>query len=136
MPESGQLSTNNLLFVYGTLIQNAGNPFAYHLRQHSQFVGRAHFAGRLYRIDWYPGAIADQAATTQVHGDVFHLHQPDSTLALLDEYEDTAGESGEFVRAIVPVTILGQKTDCWVYLYNYPTANLVQIESGDFRSYI
>lgn len=125
-----------LLFVYGTLMQAASNSYAVHLHNHSTFVGRAYFPGRLFRVGWYPGAIYEPAASSQVHGEAFLLHQPDETLALLDVYEDTAGETGEFVRAIIPVTILGQNIDCWVYLYNHLTANLVQIESGDFRPFL
>lgn len=136
IPQTTQSPINDRLFVYGTLMQEASNSYAAHLHTHSTFIGRGHFTGRLFRVGWYPGAVHDPAATGHVLGEVYQLRQPAATLVLLDEYEDTAGESGEFIRAIVPVTVLGQNVDCWVYLYNHPTVNLVQVESGDFRPFL
>lgn len=136
MTETNNLQITNLLFVYGTLMQAAANPYAVHLHANSTFVGRAYFTGRLFRVGWYPGAVYDSAAATLVHGEVYALQQPAETLSLLDEYEGLDGDVGEYLRVIVPVSVLGQTVDCWVYVYNYPTANLVQLASGDFREYL
>lgn len=126
----------DLLFVYGTLMQQAANPFSEHLRQHSRYIGRGSFPGQLYLVSWYPGAVSDPAALTNVCGEVFQLLQPDLTLPLLDEYEDTAGDTGEFVRKPVTVSVVGQQKRCWVYLYNFSVEKLVHIPTGDFRPYL
>ena len=126
----------DLLFVYGTLMEQTANPFSEYLRQHSRNIGRGSFPGQLYLVSWYPGAVSDPAAPTNVRGEVFQLLQPDLTLPLLDEYEDTAGDTGEFVRKPVTVSVVGQQKRCWVYLYNFSVEKLVHISTGDFRPYL
>ncbi len=120
----------DLLFVYGTLRQGYTNAYAHFLHTHSSYRGSGTFPGRLYRVSWYPAAIYDPTATSQVHGQLFQLHQPREVLALLDEYEDIADDAGLYVRERIPIQMTKQILLAWVYLYNQPTANLTQILTG------
>lgn len=126
-----------LLFVYGTLRPNARNEYAAYLRRQSTFVGRGQLPGRLYRIDWFPGAVYDSAAPTVVIGDILQLDQPTELLAHVDEYEDvTPDGTGIFVRRLVPVQTANGALTVWTYLYNQPTDNLPIIPNGDFTPYL
>ncbi len=137
MPAFPSTPIPDRLFVYGTLRQNARNEYAAFLRQHSTFVGTARLSGRLYRIDWFPGAVYDPAAPTAITGDLMQLHQPVELLAYLDEYEDvTADDTGIFVRRLVPVQTANGSMDVWTYLFNQPTDNLPLINGGDFSPYL
>ena len=137
MPAFQETPATALLFVYGTLRPNARNEYAAYLRQRSTFVGTAQLRGRLYRIDWFPGAIHDPAAPTVVRGDILQLHQPAELLAYLDDYEDvTADDTGIFLRRMVPVQTTDGSRLVWTYLLNQPTDNLPLIDSGDFAPYL
>lgn len=136
MPVRQETSVTDLLFVYGTLRHNARNEYAAYVRERSIYVGTGQLPGRLYRIDWFPGAIYDPTATTFVVGDILQLHQPTELLAYLDEYEDvTPDGSGIFVRRLVTLQTDGPLT-AWTYLFNQPTENLSLIGGGDFSPYL
>lgn len=137
MPASSSTSVTDLLFVYGTLRRGAQNEYAAYLHAGSTFVGVGHMPGKLYHINWFPGAIYIQHAITYVTGDVFRLHRPAEMLTFLDDYEDTAADgTGIFIRQALPIAVLGQTSPAWVYLYNCSTDNLVLIESGDYAPYL
>lgn len=137
MPAVQSTPVLDRLFVYGTLRQKARNEYAVYLRQRSTFVGTGQLPGRLYRIDWFPGATYDPAAPTVVIGDILQLYQPAELLAYLDEYEDvTADDTGIFVRRLVEVRTPAGPMDVWTYLYNQPTDNLPIIRNGDFAPYL
>ncbi len=121
----------DLLFVYGTLMQGFHNPYARQLRQQSRFIGFGHLPGLLYRIDWFPGAVPDAAATSLIHGEVYQLKTPTETLRILDEYEDVAADgSGIYIRKALPVQVGEESLMCWIYTYNTSTESLVPIEGG------
>lgn len=126
----------DFLIVYGTLRPPLDNPFALYLRQRGRYVGDGQFLGQLFKIDSYPGAIYSAASPTLVHGTVFEIGQQKETiLAYLDYYEgvgDAFENPTEFVRVTIPITVAGQVINCWIYLYNLPTANKPLIESGDY----
>ena len=48
---------NPLLFVYGTLLSSVDHPMARRLGREADLLGPATFAGRLYRVSWYPGMV-------------------------------------------------------------------------------
>ncbi len=126
------------LFVYGTLRRDVDHPMAKLLRSASTHVGEARFQGQLYRVSWYPAAIASDAAIDVVIGDVFELNRTgrDVLFEKLDEYEGTTGETGRppyYRRERHPVTLTDRGAiQAWIYLFNRKTNRLERIESGDF----
>jgi gamma-glutamylcyclotransferase (GGCT)/AIG2-like uncharacterized protein YtfP len=124
----------NYLFTYGTLMQGFENPFAQKLRAFSSMKAKGYFHGRLYRIDWYPGALYDPAAPSKVFGEIYLLQSP-AILDELDEYEEVLDDekASLYVRRIVPViSETGAEIACWTYLYNQPTDGLSLIGDGRF----
>ncbi|GAA4446393.1 gamma-glutamylcyclotransferase [Nibrella saemangeumensis] len=139
MSDPKESSVTDLLFVYGTLMQRARNPFAEQLHRQSTYLGRVWLPGRLYRVGWFPGAISDPSGTNRVWGEICQLHHPARMLAILDDYEDTADSGsgvGLFVRRLLPLTALRRTLPCWVYLYNGPTDTLELITTGDFNPFL
>ena len=135
------MTTNpDFLIVYGTLRPPFDNPFALYLRQRGHHVGEGTFAGQLFNIGSYPGAVYAETILTHVQGTVFEIgHQKDTILTYLDYYEGV-GESfdqpTEFIRAVVPVRIADQVVDCWGYLYNLTTIDKFLIESGNYSQHL
>lgn len=122
------------LFTYGTLMQDFDNPYAERLRLSSEYLGKGYFNGRLYRVEWYPGALFEPNAASQVYGEFYQLHSLE-ILKTLDEYEDVLQDEAAslYVRRVVPVRDgQGTTVPCWVYLYNQPVDALPLIETGYF----
>lgn len=111
---------SELLFVYGTLMSHTGTPKAVQLAAEADSLGPASIAGRLYRIDWYPGLVPGEG---RVHGEVFRLRTPADSLVWLDAYEgivpgDDLKNRNEYERVRRPVTLDdGRTVEAWVYLY-------------------
>ncbi|MGA0846036.1 MAG: gamma-glutamylcyclotransferase family protein, partial [Luteolibacter sp.] len=114
---SGQ---DTLIFVYGTLRRGGCN---HHRLDEASFVARATLPGRLYRIDWYPGMVAD-ANAGEVVGEIYQIDT--SMLASLDDYEGP-----EYQREIMNLRILpdldadsskhpSQHATAWVWLWQEP----------------
>ncbi|OJV21301.1 MAG: hypothetical protein BGO21_10565 [Dyadobacter sp. 50-39] len=124
------------LFTYGTLMQGFDNPYARKLRLSSNYIGKGCFNGKLFRVEWYPGAHYVPDAPTYVHGEIYQLHSLE-ILNELDEYEDVMEDeaAGLYVRKVVPVRC-GQEVvmDCWAYLYNRPVSDLPLIADGYFKA--
>lgn len=124
------------LFVYGTLRRGAETRMYRLLAQHSDFVGEASWKGRLYKVDYYPGAVPSDDPAHRVKGEVYVLREPASILAALDVYEDCgpgSAEPAEYVRSRQEVILgNGQRLTAWVYVYQRPTTGLTEIVSGDF----
>lgn len=112
--------TADLLFVYGTLMSHTGTPKARQLMAEADSLGPATIAGRLYRIDWYPGLVPGDG---RVHGELVRLRDPAASLVWLDAYEgivpgDIAQNRNEYERVRRPVTLAnGDSMQAWVYLY-------------------
>ena len=126
----------DLLFVYGTLRRGSDSGMHQLLAQSATRLGPATFQGRLYRIDWYPGAIDAENAQDKVVGEVYQLREPARLWPRLDDYEGCGVDDRdrkEFVRVRRDVCLnSGSVRKTWIYLYNGPTADLSRIESGDF----
>ena len=123
------------LFVYGTLRRDVGHPLHAVLAEHATFVGCGTFQGKLYDLGAYPGAVPSENATDVVAGEVYALHDPERVLAILDRYEGCADEPPptEFRREKARITLQdGMRIEAWIYLYNWPTAGLPRIPSGDY----
>lgn len=113
------------LFVYGTLRSGSGHPMHEVLAAAAEKVGAASVAGRLYRIDWYPGLVTD-AGAARVHGDLWRLRDR-GVLHTLDDYE---GE--EYERRTVEVAAAGERVTAFAYVFTAAVEDLVLIASGDW----
>ncbi|WP_242157592.1 gamma-glutamylcyclotransferase family protein [Aestuariivivens sediminis] len=125
------MHSTNYLFVYGTLLSDVNNAMSKFLETHSEYVGKGYFPGKLYMVDWYPGAIAIKQGKNKVFGRIYRMSNAQKVLEVLDGYEGI--DEGLYKRHIMEV-FLESKTvyNCWVYLYNQPITDLEQIQSGDF----
>jgi gamma-glutamylcyclotransferase (GGCT)/AIG2-like uncharacterized protein YtfP len=129
---------NPHLFVYGSLMSTAGHPMGARLGGEARLLGPASICGQLYRISWYPGAVASSHPSHRVHGELYALDDPAASLAWLDAYEGIAPgsrESGEYVRLERPVRLAsGEERPAWVYLYQKPVDPAHLVADGRWRS--
>lgn len=102
-----------LVFVYGTLRRGGSNHFR---MAGAEFVAAGTIAGRMYRIDWYPGIVLDPAGD-EIHGELY-LVSPEM-LSALDVFEGlSAGEmeGSEYRRIQTQVMKLdSQIATAWVW---------------------
>jgi len=131
----------NTLFVYGTLRKARNGELHPYLKQHAVFVGQAHLPGKLYQIDHYPGAIQVAAfSKLRIQGEVYRLSQPQTTLAVLDEYEECTPHfpmPHEYRRQAETVILAnGTALNAWVYWFERPVCGLKPIDSGDYYPYL
>lgn len=130
---------SNLLFVYGTLMNNISSTIAQYLHNNSNFLGIGSFLGKLYDLGHYPGAIYDAQANSMVQGQVFSLYDAVQVLEKLDYYEGILPiepNKNEYRRELVPVNIQEKQLNCWVYVYNFPTDRLIEIPDGHYLNYL
>ena len=112
------------VFVYGTLRRGGSN---HHRLQGAEFVATATVRGRLYRIDWYPGLVADENAD-EVIGEIHQV--PATMLSALDDYEGP-----EYQRVKMDVrTSRREDPPCraWVWLWDGPVDESRHIAGGDW----
>ena len=107
-----------MLFVYGTLRSEFNNQYARLLRAQAELIGPATVPGSIYRVSHYPAYRPEPGG--EVHGELYRLTDPETTLKALDEYE---GE--DFERVVVK--------DAWIYQYRYQPPEDSRILSGVFR---
>ncbi|MBU6169916.1 MAG: gamma-glutamylcyclotransferase [Verrucomicrobia bacterium] len=114
-----------MVFVYGTLRRDASNHFR---MADSRFVSEGLVRGRLYRIDWYPGIVADENAGPVV-GEIFMVSA--ETIAALDEFEGSEYRrvkiAFELVDAAEPFT-----AQAWIWEWIGKTREDQRIVSGDW----
>ncbi|MEZ4827137.1 MAG: gamma-glutamylcyclotransferase family protein [Bacteroidia bacterium] len=123
------------LFVYGTLLRDTENPMSAYLKSKSTFVGEGFMKGKLFKVDFYPGAVYLPESPQKVFGEIYQIENPEEVFEVLDTYENytpQAPEQSLFTRIIVPVFHENQTIDCWIYVYNHSTNGLKQLESGYF----
>lgn len=123
---------SKLLFVYGTLQRQGA---AHHLLVgQATCLGSAWLQGRLYEVSGYPGAVLSDNPLERIHGELYRMHQPDTLLTRLDEYEEIGPQypqPHEYRRMQVSVRAALQKTHtAWTYIYTRSTVNLIRIPSG------
>ncbi|MFN4146724.1 MAG: gamma-glutamylcyclotransferase [Runella sp.] len=124
------------LFVYGTLRQGFQNPFASYLRQNAVYKGTGTFAGRLYNLGHYPGAVYDTQSSHQVVGEIYELKNAALILKKLDDYEGINEPLPEYKRQKIEVqSETGELVDCWIYLFILPTHGLQLIAEGDYTKW-
>lgn len=127
-------SHGTYLFIYGTLL-DPDNHFGAYLQANSTLIGPGNFAGKLYDIGDYPGALFDESCGLKVYGQIAELNNPDKVLAQLDPYEGIGPENKrpyEYTRQLVSIETENGLLDCWVYLYNHPVNGYRQIASGRY----
>jgi gamma-glutamylcyclotransferase (GGCT)/AIG2-like uncharacterized protein YtfP len=125
---------NNLLFVYGTLL-DADNEYAIYLKDNSRFYAEGQLKGRLYDIGEYPGAILAKVGNEYIYGTILQLDDPGAALQVIDDYEGfDKGQPfpNEFIRVSADIETGAGKITCWVYLYNLPVTGLPWIKSGRY----
>ena len=119
-----------LVFVYGTLRRGGSNHFR---MAGAEFVSPGTITGRMYRIDWYPGLVLDDAGD-EIHGEVYSVG-PD-LLSALDVFEGlSAGEvqGSEYRRVQAPVVRQDSQTlTAWVWEWLGITHESQRITDGDW----
>ena len=119
-----------LVFVYGTLRRGGSNDFR---MAGAEFVAQGTITGRMYRIDWYPGLVLDDAGD-EIHGEVYSV-TPDQ-LSTLDIFEGlSAGEieGSEYRR--VQTTVVQQDSQtltAWVWEWLGLTDESQRLADGDW----
>jgi gamma-glutamylcyclotransferase (GGCT)/AIG2-like uncharacterized protein YtfP len=115
------IGMNARLFVYGTLLSRDGHPKGARLRREARLLGEATIQGRLYSLGRYPVLIEAAAGQYAVHGEVYTLNTPATSLLWLDEYEGIVPgkpERSPYERSLRTVQLAtGQAMTAWVYLY-------------------
>lgn len=122
---NGKTNEETLVFVYGTLRRGGSNAWR---MEGATFIEAATALGHLYHVDWYPGAIFDQAAETVILGELYTI--PSEPLRQLDVFE---GEEYERIKIVV-MTSSQQPCEAWAWQYLPPTEHLSKIPSGDWFS--
>jgi gamma-glutamylcyclotransferase (GGCT)/AIG2-like uncharacterized protein YtfP len=123
----------DLLFVYGTLMRGFDNPAAKLLSRSAEFCGPTRCQGRLYLVTYYPGLVLSDDASDIVFGELYRLHTPEASFAILDDYEGCALPQPRYLRQLLPVIREdGSTIEAWTYVYNRPVAKLTRIASGRF----
>ncbi len=121
------------IFVYGTLRRDANSEMHQLLAKYAEFVDDATYQGKLYKVDYYPGAVPSDNPNDVVQGEVYLLHQADVALPLLDQYEEFGPEfpePNEYIRQKQAILLKnGRIVTAWVYIYNHSTERLEQIKS-------
>jgi gamma-glutamylcyclotransferase (GGCT)/AIG2-like uncharacterized protein YtfP len=127
---------NDYLFVYGTLRRDSRSEMHQFLADHADFLDEGVFAGRLYMVNQYPGAVPSDQAAENVRGEVYRLSDPSIVFPRLDTYEECGSgftAPAEYVRQLGTVSLRsGRKVEAWIYIYNRATEGLCRIETGDF----
>ncbi|MEO0897347.1 MAG: gamma-glutamylcyclotransferase family protein [Bacteroidota bacterium] len=126
------------LFVYGSLLKQVNNMMSSYLSLKSSLIGEGMMKGRLFMIDFYPGAIYEEEGNHWVKGDIYHMKEAQKIFKVLDEYEGyipSKPEESLYQRQIVNVLNIETSIPCWVYLYNQDVEPLEWIPSGDYLRY-
>jgi gamma-glutamylcyclotransferase (GGCT)/AIG2-like uncharacterized protein YtfP len=119
-----------LVFVYGTLRRGGSNHFR---MAGAGFVAPGTINGRMYRIDWYPGLVLDDAGD-EIQGEVYSVDP--ELLAILDVFEGlSAGEiEGSEYRRVRTSVIQrdSQPVDAWVWEWLGATDESQRLVDGDW----
>ncbi len=123
-------SNPQLVFVYGTLRRGGSNHFR---MAGADFIASGTITGRMYRIDWYPGLVLDDAGG-EIHGEVYSVGP--ELLSALDVFEGlSAGEieGSEYRRVQTTVVQQDSRTlAAWVWEWLGITDESQRICDGDW----
>lgn len=109
---------SDAIFVYGSLRSEFDNPHALSLRKNADSLGRATIRGSIFLVGKYPAYRREPDGI--VHGELWRLRDPETTLAALDLYEGS-----EYSRVLTA-------EGAWIYLYTGDVGSDQRIDSGDF----
>jgi gamma-glutamylcyclotransferase (GGCT)/AIG2-like uncharacterized protein YtfP len=125
---------NALLFVYGSLLSRVRHPMGARLRGQARLIGEATTEGRLYSLGRYPGLVKATDGPYRVHGEVYELKTPASSLRWLDAYEGIVPgkpELSPYERVERPVHLAsGGALTAWVYLYRRSIRTRPEVVGG------
>jgi gamma-glutamylcyclotransferase (GGCT)/AIG2-like uncharacterized protein YtfP len=125
---------NTRLFVYGSLLSRVRHPMGTRLRREARLAGEATIEGRLYSLGRYPGLVEAADGPYRVHGEVYDLKTPASSLAWLDAYEGIVPDKPElspYERVERPVCLAsGETLTAWVYLYRRSVRTRPEVIGG------
>jgi gamma-glutamylcyclotransferase (GGCT)/AIG2-like uncharacterized protein YtfP len=125
---------NSLLFVYGSLLSRVRHPTGARLRREVRLLGEATIEGRLYSLGRYPGLVEATERHYAVHGEVYDLQSPASSLKWLDAYEGIVPgkpERSPYERVERPVHLAsGEAITAWVYLYRRSVRTRPEVLGG------
>ena len=126
------MSSDALLFVYGTLRRQANQPMHRAITTGATFLGNGTFRGKLYDLGRYPGVTPSRLGRDKVIGDVYRLKDASETFKVLDDYEGKL-----FVRQSRRVDLNdGRKLSAWIYLYCGPMKSAKRIRSGNYLTFL
>jgi gamma-glutamylcyclotransferase (GGCT)/AIG2-like uncharacterized protein YtfP len=129
----------NLLFVYGTLLPECNLSISTQFLEDAEFLGHGYVFAKLYDLGDYPAMVLDITYEHKVFGQIYRLHSPKKTLALLDDYEDinpSFPEDNEYIRTVIKVISGVREINAYAYLYAKDVLPLKKIPSGDYLSYL
>ena len=115
-----------VVFVYGTLRRGGSNHFR---MANSLFVAQGKVRGRLYRIDWYPGFVADENAGPVV-GEFFMANA--ETIAALDEFEGSEYRKVKIAVEVKEEAGVVSKVQAWIWEWLGETSESQRIVGGDW----
>jgi gamma-glutamylcyclotransferase (GGCT)/AIG2-like uncharacterized protein YtfP len=125
---------NARLFVYGSLLSRIRHPMGTRLRRQARLIGEATIEGRLYSLGRYPGLVEAVDGPYRVHGEVYDLSTPASSLRWLDAYEGIVpGKPGlsPYERVERPLQLAsGETLTAWVYLYRRSVSRRPEVVGG------
>jgi gamma-glutamylcyclotransferase (GGCT)/AIG2-like uncharacterized protein YtfP len=123
-------STFETVFVYGTLRKGGSNHFR---MAGARFLTTGTLAGRMYRIDWYPGIVLDESGD-EIRGEVYEVDP--ELLAALDVFEGVsagAGEGCEYRRVQTRVVATDSRIlTAWVWEWLGMTDESQRLTDGDW----
>ncbi len=124
------LSHREIVFVYGTLRRGGSNHFR---METAEFIAKGSIAGRMYRIDWYPGLVLDEAGDDIV-GEAYSVDL--ELLGSLDSFEGiSAGDTEACDYQRVPTTVTcadGETIIAWVWEWLGAVEESQRLPSGDW----
>jgi gamma-glutamylcyclotransferase (GGCT)/AIG2-like uncharacterized protein YtfP len=125
------------VFFYGTLMTGFNRRLRIGIDSKLRYVGRGSIKAILFDLGIYPAAVPGEG---RVWGELFETDEPDLVLAGLDSiegYRPGDPEHSLYMRIQSPVTLEdGQTQSAWVYFYNAPLGQALQIASGDYLRYL
>jgi gamma-glutamylcyclotransferase (GGCT)/AIG2-like uncharacterized protein YtfP len=118
------------VFVYGTLRRGGSNHFR---MAGAEFISTGTIMGRMYRIDWYPGLLLDDAGD-EIFGEIYSVDA--DLLAALDIFEGlSAGETQGSEYRRVQTTVVQQNSEtltAWVWEWLGAVSEDQRISAGDW----
>ena len=132
-------SSKQYLFIYGSFLREAAPPAIRTLCRRLQIVAGATVKGALYDVEGYPAITLDDSEDVPVHGEIVTVGSAAAWLRL-DTYEgvDRARPQRSLFRRVrtIATTDAGERTECWVYVYNRALAHARRIECGCWRTHL